>query len=252
MRTEIIGNCTLILGDALEVLPTLEAGSVDAVVTDPPYTGLKGGVVHNYSGSLGPRRVRSVAVGDVWAANLAWLPEAERICTAGMVVFCGWKMIPDLMGKCGLKCLGIGSWYKRNSPLPVGCVPHYQCEHYAIFGKGKARWRMMKTHIDIPMCQAGPMAQERLVDGDGKAIHPTQKPAALMREVLSPFVSRILDPFMGTATTGVACLQLGLPFIGIEKEKAYFDVACKRIQASLDKEEPAMFEALNQAVLYPT
>jgi DNA modification methylase len=71
--------------------------------------------------------------------------------------------------------------------------------------------------------------------------HPTQKPLALMKWCLSflPDAQTILDPFMGSGTTGVACIKMGRKFIGIELEEKYFDIACKRIEGAY--QQPDMF-----------
>ncbi len=97
--------------------------------------------------------------------------------------------------------------------------------------------------IEVPMPQAGCFATERILcPGSKKAAHPTQKPIAIVR----PFIERlteagqmVLDPFAGTATTGVACVQTGRSFIGMEIDPHYFAIAQKRIaeaqmQASLE------------------
>ena len=79
-------------------------------------------------------------------------------------------------------------------------------------------------------------------DGAGPRVHPTQKPIAVMRQAINwaaTDAQTILDPFMGSGTTGVAAVQMGRDFIGIEREPKYFDIACKRIQAALDA--PDMF-----------
>jgi DNA modification methylase len=69
--------------------------------------------------------------------------------------------------------------------------------------------------------------------------HPAEKPVELLRELLRPCARTILDPFMGSGTTGVAAVKMGRRFIGIEIEPKYFDIACRRIQAALDA--PDMF-----------
>jgi len=73
---------------------------------------------------------------------------------------------------------------------------------------------------------------------DGGKVHPTQKPIDLMEwciDHLPAGTHSILDPFMGSGTTGVACARLGRYFIGIEKEQRYFDIACQRIEAELNR-----------------
>lgn len=80
--------------------------------------------------------------------------------------------------------------------------------------------------------------------GGGKAPHPTTKPLPLMRELVSLFTADrdvILDPFMGSGTTGIACAKMGRKFIGIEIDEKYFDIACRRIEEAY--KQPDMFIA---------
>lgn len=78
------------------------------------------------------------------------------------------------------------------------------------------------------------MADERLQHRDGTAQHPTQKPLAIMYELLKTAHpgDTILDPFMGSGTTGVACIKLGLNFVGVERDPGYFAIAQRRIAAA--------------------
>jgi site-specific DNA-methyltransferase (adenine-specific)/modification methylase len=73
--------------------------------------------------------------------------------------------------------------------------------------------------------------------GEVRYDHPTQKPVEVMKWVieLCPKAETVLDPFMGSGTTGVACMQLGRKFIGIEREPKYFDIACKRIEQAVSQ-----------------
>ena len=84
--------------------------------------------------------------------------------------------------------------------------------------------------FDIPMLQAGCFATERILNKDGSTTHPTQKPELLMRQLLKVGGDTILDPFMGSGTTGVACVQTGRNFIGCEISPEYFRIAEKRIR----------------------
>ena len=84
------------------------------------------------------------------------------------------------------------------------------------------------------------MADERIVDG-GKSVHPTQKPVALFEAVLLPGMNSVCDPYMGTGTTGVACIRTGRRFIGIEIEERYCEIAANRLRA--ERERFPLFEA---------
>lgn len=223
----------LYLGDALAILPTLEAGSVDVVITDPPYLGLRGGTGINGDGVA--KRVRaSLTIGDEWCANLNWVMPAWNICRFGAMVFTSYHAIDRIKQAFPpATAIGLVVWYKRNSPPPQNNVPHFNSEFIWLFKKTSGlNWRKLETFYDIPLLQAGCFAGERILRPDsGKAVHPTQKPEQLMRQLLRATRPGdiILDPFMGLGTTGVACLQLGRRFIGIEIREDYFKVAEKRL-----------------------
>lgn len=200
----IIGDCRLILGDCLEIMPTL--GKVDAVVTDPPY-----GI--GYDGQRGGRRGRSyqreyafkgwdakapdvlwatAVPAIIWGGNYFGLPASQRwLC---------WDKIQEFSGAdCEL------AWTNLDGPT--------------------------KT---FRMCRAQAYGA---IDKQ----HPTQKPVALMKWCLGflPDAQTILDPFMGSGTTGVACVKTGRKFIGIELDPDYFEIACKRIRDAYA--QPDMF-----------
>ena len=238
----IIGDATLYQGDCLEILPTL--GKVDAVVTDPPYIGLKGGVVHRRFGGVAAKKVVSRTIGDEWAATLEWVPLCEPLARKAVAVFCNHSFVSELKTAFTLDAVSLAVWHKRNAPPAINNVPRQTTEFVWLFRAGpNARWRTITdTLFSIPSANAGCVTTgERLTEPDGRASHPTQKPVAVMM----PFVQLVdadeivLDPFMGSGTTGVACAKLGRKFIGIELEPKYFDIACKRIEQAYD--QPDMF-----------
>lgn len=202
-RIERIGDATLYLGDCLEVLPTL--GKVDAVVTDPPY-----GIGIARRGTFGSDNmapVRDYGKSD-WddappsAETLATL----RRCSDWQIVFGG-----NFFGLPPSSCWLV--WDKRTTGDYADCELAWTNLPKAV---RKIEW------LWNGMIRKG--AEERH--------HPTQKPLGVMRwciEQLPPKCSTILDPFMGSGTTGVACANLGRKFIGIEIEPRYFDIACRRI-----------------------
>ena len=227
-----IGDSILFLGDCLEVLPTI--GRVDAVVTDPPYLNLKGGTVHRRYGGVSSKKIVSKSVGDEWEANLDWVPIVENMVEKAVAVFCSHAFVADLRQSFTLPAVSLAVWHKRNAPPSVNNVPRQTTEFVWLFRAGpNARWRSITdTCFSVLSANAGCVTSgERIVEPNGKASHPTQKPIAIM----NPFVclvdagSTVLDPFMGSGTTGVACIQLGRKFIGIERERKYFDIACERI-----------------------
>jgi site-specific DNA-methyltransferase (adenine-specific) len=219
---ERIGDCTLILGDCREVLPTL--GKVDAVVTDPPY-----GIGWNtdstrFSGS-GHTRGKGKRWGAITGDDLAFdpLPWLQF----KYVVFWGANHYAQLL-PAGTTLV----WVKRH-PDNFG----------AFLSDCEIGWR--KGGYGAYAFYKSFSVDTRAVEAVGKAgiyVHPTQKPIELMKwcvEQLPDDASTILDPFMGSGTTGVACARMGRKFIGIEIEPKYFDIACRRIEAAYA--QPDMF-----------
>ena len=211
MRVEQIGDCTLYHGDCLEIMPTL--GGVDAVVTDPPYgTGCapRGGKV---AGSINFDDV-PVLPWDIF--DMRWVGLLSR--GVAIAAFCHPAITPVLGGEIQSDGLLV---YVKNNPSPFGT----SIEVCVTRGFG----RHSPQHIEAYNAFNG-------------QVHPTQKPVKVMA-----FVCRrapkgiILDPFMGSGTTGVACVKLGRKFIGIELEEKYFDIACERIQKAYD--QPDLFVA---------
>lgn len=205
MSVERIGNATLYLGDCRYILPTLP--KVDAVITDPPYgIGASAG-----TGKYGRKRV---GVGE----DLGWddaIPSEDllsMVCAAAAraVVFGG-----------------------NYFPLPPS-------RNFLVWDKGAGFKGRDFAECEMAWCSwdgnARVLSHDPLARGDyrnGNKEHPTQKPIGVMEWAIGhvPEPSNvILDPFMGSGTTGVACMNLGRKFIGIEREPKYFDIACRRIE----------------------
>ena len=210
----VIGNATLYLGDCLEILPTLP--KVDAVVTDPPYDvkthkGARYGF-HDTSSEIhfdpiNPERI----VPSLLAASSGWV-----------VAFCALEMYGAYRDASGERWVRAGFWRRTNGvPQFSGDRPGQPGEGIAIMhAGGKKRWNGGGRHAywEFPIVCDGP--------------HPTTKPDRLMENLIDLFTDRerlVCDPFMGSGTTGVACMNLGRKFIGIEIEPKYFDIACRRI-----------------------
>jgi site-specific DNA-methyltransferase (adenine-specific) len=213
-RTEQIGDATLILGDAREIVPTLDG--IDACVADPPY-GI--GFVHSGKGG---RLARSTQFGGVAIVGddspfdpSVWLGFPEVVLWGANHYA---SRLPD--ASCWL------TWDKRDG---VCSNDQADCEHAWTNLGGPAR---VIRHLWNGMLKASERGEVR--------VHPTQKPVAVMEWALGFVKGRtILDPFMGSGTTGVACARLGRAFIGCEIEPRYFDIACKRIEA--EYRQPRMF-----------
>jgi site-specific DNA-methyltransferase (adenine-specific) len=211
-----IGDCTLYRGDCLDVLPTLSASGI---LTDPPY-GMNYRSRHNdgrkgkglemvrKDGNFSPIRGDSEPFSPshllaldlptiIWGGNYFCnaLPGGTR-----------WLVWDKLAGK---------------TPFPSGSDVEMAWTSMA----GPLR---MFTHLWRGIMRAG---EENVVHG-GKQ-HPNQKPAALMRWCLGQMpddCDLICDPYMGSGTTGVACVQMGRPFIGVELDPEHFKTACRRIE----------------------
>jgi site-specific DNA-methyltransferase (adenine-specific) len=249
MRKEVIGDATLYLGDCLEILPTLP--KVDAVITDPPYS--SGGMVRGdraqgtktkylQSDSSNHEKLSEFS-GDnrdqrgfhFWSA--LWSSAAMRVSKPGAPAcfFTDWRQLPvstDYMQAGGWVWRGVVPWAKPSYRPQMGRFGA-QCE-YLVWGSN------------------GPMPVERGVGclpgffdhcAPQDREHVTQKPVGMMGEIVQivPAGSLVLDPFMGSGTTGVACVEQGRAFIGIELTPDHFSIACRRIEQAY-KQRP-LFEA---------
>lgn len=207
-REEIIGECRLILGDCMDILPTL--GRVDAVVTDPPYQ------EKTHKGSLEAIDFAPLKSHDI-AKNLL------GISSGWVIAFCEFEQLGKYQDAAGDEYIRGGVWDKITAmPQITGDRPAQWGEAICFMHrKGKKRWN------------GGGKAAHYRVGHEGDKQHPTQKPVRLLSEIIRDFTQPddlILDPFMGSGTTGVACAKMGRKFIGIELDPKYFDIACKRIE----------------------
>lgn len=236
-RVEVISNATLYMGDCRSVLPTIPM--IDVIATDPPYPNLQGGIALKSSkrNGAGVGQDAGVTVGDPWGAALDWLPAAWSRCEAGLITFCTFHSVDRIasaLEPLGAVKVGLATWDKPNAPHPARNTIRHSGELIWMFRRagGRIDWRGIKgTVITCNGLQAGCMASpERVLqEGSKKAAHPTQKPLDVMRKLLAISPASVCDPFMGTGTTGVVCAELGIPFIGIERDPVYFDIACRRI-----------------------
>ena len=239
-----IGPCRLACGDCLDILPELPAASIDAVVTDPPYQMRSGGSRVPIRGKgVAERKVESTSIGEPWGFSLDWIVPMQATNPKHVCVFSNSHMLGELIhGLTGqLEVGAVFVWQKPNAAPNCRNTPKWDCEFVVWMKNPKAssvRASEFRSQvIRVPFPQAGCFASERILEpGSKRAAHPTQKPVA----VVAPFVDcltergwQVLDPFMGTGTTGVACLARGRRFIGIVKSQQYFDIACRRIEAAV-------------------
>jgi site-specific DNA-methyltransferase (adenine-specific)/modification methylase len=217
MRKETIGNCTLYLGDSAEIFPDL--GWFDACVTDPPYgIGESAGKAKTRTSGLTSRikaahEYKRDYGDDDWddAPPPKALIDMIRKTSKYQIIFGGnyFELPPT---SCWLV------WDKLN-----GKTDFADCE--------LAWTNMTKAVRRIQFLWNGCMRQ----NGEKRGDHPTQKPVGVVKWAIGHLpkdVVTIIDPFMGSGTTGVACVELGKVFVGIEREEKYFDAACRRIAAA--------------------
>lgn len=210
-REEIIGDCRLILGDCREVLPTL--GKVDAVVTDPPY-GMEFRSNH--------RKEKHAAIANdnaEWPLQLAVGIEAAH----SRYVFARWDDLQRVEKP--RSCI---TWVKNNWSMGDLEHEHARQTEVAFFYPGSGHFFPSGRPTDVIEAPR-----------TGNNFHPTEKPVQLMWAVIRWTDGIVLDPFMGSGTTGVACARLRRKFIGIEIDPGYFDIACKRISEAY--RQPDMF-----------
>jgi site-specific DNA-methyltransferase (adenine-specific) len=218
MRKEQIGNATLYPGDAFEVMPNLD--EVDSIITDPPY---------NAKTHKGARSARSLAVSPIDFDSLteeefiAFCGNAVALAKRWVVMSCAWQHAA-LLEKAGVPLVRLGIWHKPNgAPQFTGDRPGVGWEAIAILHReGRKHWNGGGHHA-VWVCN--------VEHGE----HPAQNPLKLLADWVTKFTDTgetVLDPFMGSGTTGVACVQLSRKFIGIEKRAVYFELACRRIDAA--------------------
>jgi DNA modification methylase len=232
-REEILADgVRLILGDCREVLPTL--GPVDAVVTDPPYgigENSKKASTRGRSSALVKRAYpRDYGGSEQWDTEpcppeiLAWMRENSD-----------WQIIFG------------GNYFELP---PTSCWLIWDKLNTGDFADCELAW----TNLPKAVRRIRWMWNGMLRRGGEERFHLTQKPLGVMQwclQHLPPDVHVICDPFMGSGTTGVACVKKGLGFIGIERESHHFETACRRISDALaapsffiERPAPARQEAL--------
>lgn len=248
-RKEIIGNCTLYLGDCREVLPTL--GTVDAVVSDPPYgqklnTNITGASVGGRKPGSG-RGYRVPAAGNLRSppkAAVIW-PKSihgdDKPFDPGHLLAVSKTVLLWGAHKFG-HTLPRGRWLGWDK-VPTGKVRDQ--------GDGELAWtndnpdgafRLFRLLWDGVCVDSA--ARDEVTAGQQR-VHPTQKPVVLMswclRQIAIPARGLVCDPYMGGGSTGVAAVKAGHRFIGMEIEELYFETACRRIEEAY--RQPDMFVA---------
>jgi hypothetical protein len=276
-RVERIGDATLMLGDCRDILPTLSG--VDCVVTSPPYDGIR-----DYGESFIPLDWRSVIAGLAGALNkggvIVWNVADQTV--DGSETGTSFRQALHAID-CGLRLHDTMIYCKEGVTFPDNNRYHPAFEYMFVFSKDapkafngirdwKNKWAGTSMH-----------GTDRLADGSTKAIsqmgqpvpqyglrrnwwvmsnphtgetagHPAPMPFKMASDHIETWSVQgdtVLDPFLGSGTTGLASAKLGRKFIGIEIEESYFDIACRRIEQSykqpdlfITKPAPAIQDAL--------
>jgi DNA modification methylase len=228
-REETIGDCRLILGDCLEVMPTL--GRFDACVTDPPY-----GIGYQSTlTNIGAQKFEKLA-NDSGGLDISLLFGAGE----SLLIF-GANCFPASLPHRGRWLC----WDKRT--IDGACDK-------MLGSPFELAWSNKVNGYDkiVRVLHGG------VVNADGgKRVHPTQKPIAVMVAAIkwaAAGAETILDPFMGSGTTGVACVNLGRKFTGIELDPGYFDIACRRIEEAYKQprliEHPKPAPAVQEQIIF--
>lgn len=205
MRKEKIGKATLYLGDCLEILKSLP--KVDACITDPPY-----GINENAHRIANRGKLaKTIDYGEFdWDKQPASEERiASCIASANQVIIFGGNYFTLPPSRCWLV------WDKQNTGDFADC---------------ELAWTNLNGSVRIFRHMWNGMIRDS--ERNIQRVHPTQKPIALMEWCIEKCknAETIIDPFMGSGTTGIASMKMNKEFIGIEKDERYFDIACKRIE----------------------
>lgn len=244
-RIEHIGDATLYLGDCREILNQI--GLCDCAMFDPPYEAHMHAAKRGKKAFGSQRRIRIDGHANPPPVNFPSIDGMREVVTPRLVgITQGWFLAfctpegvtpwRDAIEEAGAKYKRACIWNKPDSaPQFNGQGPAMGAEMFvtAWCGDGHSRWngggrRNVFTH--------------NTNQSDRHGAHPTEKPISLMVELVDLFTNPyeiVLDPFMGSGTTGVACLKRHRRFIGIEKDPRFFEIACERILAA--SRQPDMF-----------
>lgn len=242
MRKEVFldGRIRLFLGDCRALLP--DSGAADHWIMDAPYEDemhdAKARPRRKLRNDSGPE-LKPLDFGSVSSLRATVTGLAAGRCAGWFISFCSPEGIApwrDSIESAGLRYKRACFWHKPDAaPQMNGQGPAFAVEPFvtAWCGSGYSRWngggrRNMFQHPTNSVERHG--------------VHPTEKPVSLMAELVGLFSNHgelICDPFMGSGTTGVACVKRGRRFIGIEKDPKYFDIACERIDFA--SRQPDMF-----------
>lgn len=235
----------LILGDAIEAMASMKAASVDLIATDPPFKVISGG--SNIGANDGrPTGILAKNDGKIFKHNAIkpadYLSECFRVLRPGRDAYfmtnnLTLRSMLNAADDCGFHFHGLLTWNKNN------CTP--------------SRWYMKDLEVVVYLYKppARPInnpgdKQSFQCDNPRNKCHPTEKPVALMQRYIENSTRpgwKVLDPFMGSGSTGVACLNSGRRFIGIEIDRAYYKIAERRVVSSNDNEQIDLEDVIRAA-----
>ena len=234
-----IGNATLYLGDCLEIVCGMPEESIDAIVTDPPFSS---GARTDAGKAVRGAMLRGAKWQGDWFSHdnmathgflflMRLLGSAlHRVCKVGANghYFIDWRMYPNLYGaleSSGWVAKNLVVWDKKH----FGMGQQYRNQHELILYVEKGTAEFYDKGIGNVISVAREQAEN----------HPTEKPVLLIEKLLAASTAPnavILDPFMGSGTTGVACMNLGRRFVGVDIARQHFDMACERIKNAHDQQ----------------
>jgi len=224
------------LGDCLKIMKTIPSESIDCIITDPPYTSP---TVHAFGRKV-VNRLSDLAIQEFYFTEIK--KEWERILkpNAPVLIFCDDIYSAVLMGL-------FYEWKQKNLVIwdkgRIGMGNPFRKQHELIFYANRDSLKLNKEELThIPTIIKAPLKKE---------FHGAEKPTELIEKLLNGLTYKdavILDPFMGSCSTGIACLNTERNFIGIELDEKYYEVAKKRVGEKRKEKEidaPTLFNELN-------
>jgi|APLak6261658528_1056013.scaffolds.fasta_scaffold04655_3 DNA modification methylase len=228
MRIETIGSATLYLGDCREILPILP--NCDLILTDPPYG------IGESSGKNKKRGQKNIPARDF--GNDDWDNQPPPAWLFGL-----------MLEKSTTQIIFGGNYFYLP---PTSCFLVWDKDNTGDFADAELAWTNLKKAVRLKKWRWNGMLQENMKKKELRE-HPTQKPVPIMEWCLTHAqeAKTVFDPFMGSGTTGVAAINMGKIFTGIERESKYFDIACRRIEEATKQNDIFGYDTANAQLTSP-